>query len=384
MIMQTICAVGLDCDKLRLLFSCHRHNRFVPLCESEIQSLSFDLLEALRAKADSLENQIRKQEKNHGFSVEKVCCLLPFSYARTKIVEDVLPLTSGRKRRLTARDVSLAKEHIENVALDWQDMRIHNIVLEYFLDDRRHLFLPPVSEARKLKLKSQLVFIERKLYKEVENIFDNIGRKFMGFVFSPLCDISVNHTGYSRSVPYLTCNIGRMNTLGAGLRGNELFFESFDLGEIKLEQALAGRFLFSPEVCAEIFDRYISLAPTSVHKEVVVKDGNQYVNVSVGSLSSFIQDRLAEELAKIIPRIESLAGGQQKVLFLGKVTLLQGFMSFIRDRFPSLSVEPLGFRSPSAPFLGCCHYAGRYFLEREFLPGKNIWKKLLEFYREYF
>lgn len=382
--MKGLCGIGVDPGSLRALLVYSHHNRVIPLTKIEIKISSQNFLDVLHTYIDTLEEEIRKREKKYSCAVEKIYCSLPFEWAKVKIVEDAIPLTTDKKKRLTLKDIRSAKNHIESVSLEWNEMCLHNIVLEYHLDNKIYTTLPLFLEGRKLTIKTQLIFIERKIFKEVENIFENIGRKFMGFVYKPLSDVSVNYQNAYQEVPCTTLNVGESYTLASGIRNHHLCIDRFDFSERKIKAALEERFLLSQDVCAEILNRYVTFCDTSFHKEVVIKDGTKYVNISMSSLNSFLQDFTARELGAVIEKLKDIYDKKIKIVFLGKIAFMKGFYSFLRHRFPSLEAEPVCFQSVAAPLLGCIKYGRRRYLEEVSLPKKSFFQQLLHMYREYF
>jgi len=382
--MKGICALGLESDCLRSLFACVQNNRFVPFSEASFPSFSGDIRDVFSSRIDLIDKEIRFREKKHSFVLENIFCNLPADCAKVMIVEDVWPLTPGKKRKLTAKDIADAKAHVENVFLDWNQSCLHNIVLEYYVDDVLCPSLNPVPEGRKLKIKSQLVYIDRKFHAECSSLFENIGRKFSGFVYGPLSDISLNLPLRGKTSCPLTLNLTRDRTLCSGIAGGRVKNIFFDFGEKELEEILSQKFLFSPLVCREIFQRHVTFGAAGAHKEVVIKDGSSYVNVSVSSLNSFLQEKVASALEDIFRELAPVFGEGKEISFLGRMTLAKGFFAFLNTRFPDLAVASTEFRSLSASLLGCIKYGTCRYLESVPLTRTDWFSRIMRIYKEYF
>lgn len=382
--MRGICSLGLERSGLKALLAFCQAGKFVPFSEIELNISHTNFLDAIKESICPLEEEIRMKEKKHSVDIEKIYCRLPLNLSKVKVVEDIIPFSPRRKKVITPGTISKAKNYIEDAALEWDEICLHNLILEYQIDGKRYFNLPPGLEGRKLKLKVFLVYMERKLLKEVEEIFENITRKFMGFVFAPFADISANFKKEFFNSPYGVVRIDEENTLCSAMVRNRIYYESFDFGERKLKKKMEKTFSFSPEVCSEIMDRYISFKSGYLSKEVVIKEGGDYYNLSMESLTSFMRGEFSKELKAVLDFFKGVSEEKFKILFLGRLTLTTGFSDFLREKFPFLELTSPSFKIASLSLLGCIKYGQHRFLERSYLFKINWWERILRIYKDYF
>lgn len=383
--MIGFCGIGWGRDKLEVILVSCRTGEFIPLTEIELNAGSQDFLEAIQSNMDIFEEELRNKEKKYSIEIEKIYIRLPLEWAKVKVIEDTIPLTMDNKRKLiTAKDINNAKKYMENAVLEWNEVCLHNIVLEYYIDDKKYFELPEHLEGRKLRLKSLIVFMGRNQFQKVYELFENIERKFMGFVYSPLADLSVNTRGYNRLSPYATINIGESSTFCTGIVENYVFYKTFEFGEDKLRESIKERFLLSDEVSTQILSQYISFRYSLKEKELVVKDKDSYINISIGSVNNFVKDITAKEIDTILEFLKEKVGNKFKVLFLGRIPLIKGFYNFLREHFPFLEIDSPCFYSPYIHLLGCIKYGYHKFLERVHSPKRSLWQAILNVYKDYF
>lgn len=383
--MIGFCGIGWGDSKLEVMLVSYRDGEFIPLTEIELKTPSRDFLEALQSNLDTLEKELKDKEKKFSMEIERVYIRLPLEWVKVKVIEDTVPLTMDNKKKvITVKDINKAKKYMENVALEWNELCLHNIVLEYSIDDKRYFELTGHLEGRKLELKSLIVFMERNQYQKFYEIFQNIERKFMGFVYSPLADLSVNVRGYNRFSSYATINIGESSTLCAGIIKNYVFYKRFEFGEDKLKEGIKERFLLSGEVSEQILNQYVSFLDSPKDKKLVVKDKDSYTNISVGSVNNLVKEITVKEIDSVLEFLKEKLGDKFKVLFLGKISLLKGFYNFFRTRYPFLEVDSPCFSSAYLHLLGCIKYGHHKFLEKVPSSKRNLWQTIINVYKDYF
>ena len=159
--MKGICALEVEQDKIKALLASSGNNYFKPLAEIGVRISSDHFFHALSEGIGSLEEEIRNREKKHSLDIEKTYCRLPLDLAKVKIVEDTIPFSPRKKKLITSKVIAGAKKYIEDVALEWNEICVHDIILEYQVDGSKYLNLPSNLEGSKLKLK---VFLVYKIY----------------------------------------------------------------------------------------------------------------------------------------------------------------------------------------------------------------------------
>lgn len=385
--MKVVSGVGIEDGQLKALVVSCRGGIFNPITEIKLSVSGKCFMDALKEKVDSLEAALERSEESGSFTVEEIYCRLPLELSRFKIVEDVILISPNIKKKITVKHINAAKRYIENVALDWDEVCIHNIVLDYNVDGRSYPVLPSNIEGSKLKLKVFLVYMDRKVLTGIEDVFDNVGRKLGGAVFAPIADISAGHArvpGGGGDVSRGAVNFGGESTLCSALTGNLISFDIFKFGENNLKQRVQDAFLFPPRICSEIVSRYVSFHDSLPDKEIVIKDGQDYVNISVDSLSAFIKDNISRELDGIGSFFKQ-RGVSFDISFLGDISRKKGFCEFMRA-LPAFSGFNLFHCSvPEGSLLGCVKYGMNKFLEKT--PAgrrENWWRNFISVIKDYF
>ncbi|MBN2483695.1 MAG: hypothetical protein JXD21_05805 [Candidatus Omnitrophica bacterium] len=379
---QGMCGIALEDGILSVLLCARERAQLIPCAEFSLPAGSDDLLEVLGKNIEKLDEEITKHEEEKSIVVDQVYCVLPFGWQRFKIADDIFPLAKDKKKAVFAKEIVQAKDHMEGVMLDWNERCIHNIILEYHLDGEVFRQLPAQVSARKLKLKSLLVSIERKIFSEIQALFHNIDRQFMAFIWWPLAELSVNASD-KIPVPYVTVDIRRHETYCSILSDEGIVFEKFDMNSVQIQRKIAEKFSLSPQVCQDILDHYVGFQSVMSGKEVVMKEAGRYVSINTTAISQYLQEILREELSEIIEFIKRYISQEYKILFLGQFAVLKGFTAFIRGQFPGLQTEISSFRSSSSYLLGCVKYGCQRYLERT-IPQAGIFNRLMNMYRDYF
>jgi hypothetical protein len=387
--MTAICGLGLESGTLHAVIALPQRDTFIPVATIEINNCPTQFSEALRVNIDILEEELKRRERKYDLAIDKVYCRLPFKWATTNVVEDTFVLNSGKAKQIATKDINYAKKYIENVALEWDEVCLHNIILEYCVDEKKYLSLPYYVEGRKLRLKVLLISTARKNFQEVHDMFENIGRQFMGFVYPPLADLSINIKEDELSSPYVTVNIGDTRSLCSIFYKEGIFYEVFDFGLQAIKKNVQEKFLVPEDISSQILNEYLSFDAEYSDKKLVIKDCDNYVNFSIGSVNSFVKDGLLKEIRKILEGITRFSekDKKSKVLFIGKLTVAPGFHDLIRDNFPSFDIELPHFYSTSADLLGCIKYGLVRYLEKTNLPKRKWWSQIPNIYticKEYF
>lgn len=392
--MRGVCAIVLDEDKTFISFAALKRTYLTFLEELEISIPCKDdsILTYLRENSEILSQKIKEAEKNYSFRVERVFLELPLHLENKKIVEETVLLK--RRKRITPRDISFVKKYLENKFLDWDDFCLHNVGLSYEVENI-HYDRPPLGiRAQKIKIQSMLIYIKDKLYKETEEIFDAIDRHFSGFISSR---ISIFASGFTPAdSKYLTeftkggktqvvVNFSYSKSVFVIRNNNDFIFgQDFKFSLKKIIEELSKQFLFDFPLAQEIFQRYISFKEIPYFKEITIKRGQGYINLSTQTLNLFVKDYIKEGILSLFKQIKEDAENSDFVIsFIGRLNKKEGFYSFLKDYLPSLLKPPLKKQSLSSSF-GCLEYGVTRFLERDHKEGLSLFQRILDIYREYF
>src|SRR3990167_6249229 len=143
-----------------------------------------DALSSIKENSALLNQAILDAEKRHQLKVDKIFLELPQSFINLKKINEVVPLKG--KKRISSFDLKFIKRYLEDKYLDWDDFCIHNIAFNYTVLDSIYPEPPYGVWAKKLGGNFLLASVKEKVYKEVEDVFDNSDRHFSGFIWAAL------------------------------------------------------------------------------------------------------------------------------------------------------------------------------------------------------
>jgi len=384
--MKILSGISLDDNFLFFSFVSFKDRKLTPHIDSiiELPCSYSNLGEFIKEHIEDIDKEIREKEKRYSFKTDKIYFTLPQGIAQKVIVEDLISLkTRQSKKKITYKDIIFAKKQIEDITLDLQDLCLHHFVLEYDTEGLRSQVPPIGIRARKIKLKSLIIFINNRLFDEFVYLFDNFNHKFSGFVYEPICDFSsifgredkdlslILHLGYNKT------------TATPFLNANPIFEECFDFGESEIVNAVAQEFLLPKELAHKVIFNYGSFKNIHFSKEISIKDRNNYINISSMSLNSLMKEVMKRKLEKIIFDLKKKLGQDDfMITFIGRLTQIDGFYNFIKDIFPLKLKRPL-FNRASLSAFGCVKYGVSRFLE-EYPLERNFLRNIFKVYKDYF
>ncbi|MBU1121748.1 MAG: hypothetical protein ABIH71_03425 [Candidatus Omnitrophota bacterium] len=390
--MKGICGIDIDRDNVFISFAAVNRGRINFLKEIEVGAICDDgFLDYFKKNSERLNKSIMVEEKRLSIKVDDVFLNLPRQLEKKRVVEDVVPFK--KRKKINPPDLIMAKKHIADIFLDWDDFCIHNFVLGCEIEGKLYPTLPIGVPAKKIKLKSLLVWVKDKLHREVEDIFDNVDRRFGGFVSSDASSFTASFPeGYIRKNDkdiFCVINIGYDNSHFVVCRAGALEFgKEFDFGSKKIIAAIEKRFLLSPVLANEVFARYISFKNVPYYKEISIKKSNTYTNLSTQAVNSFVREYIKGEVNFMLEKIKQKVGIESFILsFVGRLNAKEGFYSFLKDFIPyQVKVfSPTGHNKSVSSSFGCLKYGMHRFLELEYCrKQESFWERFLKVYKEYF
>lgn len=379
--MIGICSLETDVDTLQGLISAKDKERFIILDEFCLPVTSSSLIEGIKENIERIEEILREKEKKYSLTIDRIFLNLPYEEASFEIVEDIFPL-SWKKKPITFKDIEKAKSYIENIVLEWKKFLVHHIVLEYEANERAYICLPSNLEAKNLKLKSFLVYTERKMYEEILEVFDNIERKFMGFVWEPLSSLSINNLDFLSSSASILMK--RDYTLCTGIKKGEIFIKKFSFGEKNIKKAIGDKFFLSQEVADKLFSWYTYFGEECENKKILIKEKG-YIEIPWSDFILLIKEMVYLGIEEVIHFLrEKMEEEKIKVTFLGKLSQRKHFFDFLKEFFPFLEITASSRKVSCLSLYGCIKYGCLRYLERNRLERKSLWQKLAEVYKDYF
>ncbi len=381
--MGGVCAIVLDQDKTYAAFARIKGGRIFFVKE---QALSFtcndnDVVGCLRKGSQSLERAIQEIERCYKFRVEKIFVQLPDQLLNEKNVRDIILLK--RRKKINIGDINFAKKYLEDKFLDWNDSRVHNIVLSYEAENHKFNQAPIGVWAHRIELHSFLVWVKEKSCREMEDIFDSIDRNFAGFVASYVGTFSSSFSRRKGNQVVISIEYNRTSCIVSTDEGFT-FREYTDFGLKAIIEGLARHFLLEISLARELFERYISFKEIPYHQEVTIKKDGAYINMSTQSLNSFVKQYVKSKITGIIDDIETFILGEEAVVsIIGRLGAKDGVFSFFKECVPYSLQIPLQSPVLSSSY-GCLFYGVRPFMERVSGKNESFLKRAAKTYREYF
>ncbi|MCM8823604.1 MAG: hypothetical protein NC822_02905 [Candidatus Omnitrophica bacterium] len=382
--MSLICGITLDDRFIFFSFVSFKEGKFTLQRETQLELNSgySDLEDFIKIYIEDIDREIRNTENKYSFKTESIFLGIPCDFIQSKVVEDLVPLGINREKKITPQDIISAKKQIENIFLDWQDYPLHNLVYHYEIEGRKFNTPPIGILAKRLKIKSLLIFTKSKLVEQFESAFDNFNRNFRGFIYDALCDLASGFDGKEESA-LLSIRIGYKKTRVSYFLNLQLVKDRiFDFGEEEIIRNLSKELSVSEDTAYRLIFYYSSFRNIFSSKEINIKDGDKYINLASYSLNNFLKEKTKESLEKIIFDLkQEIEISALTVNFLGRFTNIDGFSDFIKDTF-SLNLKS-SFNKSFSPSFGCVRYGVTRFLET--LPrSTSLIRNIFKIYKDYF
>ena len=384
--MKILGGLSIDCDSWDFLFVSLERNKLLPHTgisgESNYRFKSLE--EFIMNNIDYIDERISYTERRNSFKAESIFFRLPREYASKKETENVISLNvSNKVKRITYKDIDCAKRQIENISLSLKDTCIHHLVLEYRVEDKTFSKPPVGLWARKMYVKSMVIFIPSDLRDVFIDSFSNVERKFSGFVYSALADYSAAYNSIVDKLVFVV-NIKKNDTaLSCFRKGNIIFEKVYDFGNKSIISYVAKRLSFTEELASDLVFRYGSFYDADFSKEISVREQNAYINVSLVTLNNLIKEAVADNIGIIISDIDNkYLPDDYTVLFIGKIAQKEGFYDFVKKHF-KIDIEHPVYNKFSSCAFGCVRYGVTKLLEKE-NPKGPLWQRVIRFYKDYF
>ena len=379
--MKGFCGIDLEKDKLFISFASFNKGRlnFLEEVKIDVSSEEYDFLEFFRKNITFINQKIIERKNIYSLDIFDIFINIDLDMVSEKVIEENVPF--NKLKKISISDINFAKKYLENSSLEWNDLCIHNFVINYNINNQNYDSPPLGILTKKINLKSLLISVKNNLYDEVNSIFDAFNLKFLNFVYKPVSafsiilkrdfkDRAVFYIGYDKSylVIYLDKKITAIKSFNFGLKS--IFFE------------IEKKFLIPIALSKEIFNRYISFREDLPFKEITIKNNNSYMNLNINTLNLFIKNHIKDEISKILENFSNLEKKDIEFAFLGRLNLCDGFSEFVKN-FVSYPTEVIKDYGLSCSF-GAIKYGIERSLENNFISKPSILKKIVEVYKEYF
>lgn len=383
--MKGYCGIDIDSDKTFISFASldKQTVNFLEEIEMPVSSRGQNLIDFLKQNAQLFVQRINEKEIAYSLRVEKIFINLPWGLENKVLIDETIPLK--KRKKLTSRDIDFAKNYLQDSALDWDDICLHHLILYYEIEGSRFLRPPLGVWAKKIKLHSRVLSVKEKLHKETEDIFDNLDREFGGYIFSGISSLSALLAQGPVSKPMVIVYIGSEESfVTIYSQGNVEFVNGYGFGTTKIFQEIEKKFLLPFELAKEISHRYLSFKDIPNFKEISVKNGQSYINVSTQTFNSFVKELVTREIGSILQEIKNKFQIQECIVsFMGRLNAYDGFYEFLKTSL-SNEVEPLNAQRALSSSFGCLRYGINPFLENDYARSSSLLQKMATIYKEYF
>ena len=384
--MSVLGGLSIDCGRWDFLFVSLKKNKFIPYTGISGESgRSFGhLREFIMNNIDYIDERLSYIEEKNYFKAKNVFFRLPREYASKKKTENVISLNvAGRAKRITWKDIDYVKRQIENISLNLEDVCIHHLVLEYRIEDKTFSRPPVGMWARKIYVKSLIVFVSSYLYDTFTGCFDNIERKFSGFVYGALADYSAAYSGIADKLVFVV-NIKENETVLSCFRGRSIISEKvYSFSNNSIVSYVAERLSFDNQLVSELIFKYGSFKNSEFSKEISVREKGAYINVSLTALNNLIIEAVTEGIGIIVSDIKKgFLPDDYTMLFIGKIAQKENFYNFVQAHF-DVNVERPSYGEFSPSAFGCVRYGATRLFERE-KCSDSLWHRAIKFYKDYF
>ncbi len=381
--MKVYGGLSLEKDNLFFSFVLSKKKIIIPYVEGR-QKISYsgkDLRDFIIANIDEIDGYIRSQEKKHSFKMGDIFFKLPSSYAKIKILEDVVPLSFYKK--LTLQDIVSIKKQMENIALDLGDYCLHHIIMEYRIGEKIFYNSPIGEWAKKVFLKSMLITIPYDLYDTFRECFSNVNRKFSTFIHESIAEYSALYRIPSKVHSFIIKIKEKATFLWCFLGRRLLFERVYEFGEDNIIEEIAKRFRLPEYLAKNLVINYSSFDSLPHDKEISIKNGDRYFTIEATIINSIVKEVIKNNMEEVIHDINKIR--QQKdytVSFVGELTERDGFYTFMKGNF-NLNIHSNSYfreRCPAA--FGCVYYGKKMLFEKDIQD--SLWCRVVNVFREYF
>lgn len=351
--------------------------------EQEVSLLkSEDFCASLKANAEAIEKEIAAFEKKYSLPITRIFLQLPPELYREKAALEKIVLS--KKKKLRASDIDAAKKYLEDKFLEWDERCLHHIVLNYKVEGIDFSQVPLGFFTNKIELSSFFIYIKDSLYQETAEIFANLERNFEGFTARKLSMFSQGFKEAKNNQIVVAVNDFNSYVLIRKKKG-EIIEKKFDFSIERIIHELAKQYTVASEAARELFRRYGTFKVIPYQKEIVVKKGDNYLNISTQALGNFLKKIFAEHFKEMLEDISVLADACEEKLvfaFIGPLIGKEGFYGYLKSLMPySVEVPARKFKSSS---FGCLRYGVLKPLENEHKRNLSFLERIKKVYREYF
>lgn len=383
--MKGACGIDIDTDKTYIAFAKKLRDEllFMEEAELEIPFSIENLPQFLKENSSSINQKICEKEKQLSLNIENVYINLPMIFSRKGEFSATIPLK--KRKKITAADIIFAKKYLQDTHLDWDDFCIHNFVLNYEVEGKTYAFAPTGIIAKKIKLNSCLVWVKDKFRKDTEAVFAGLDRNFAGFI-SPFASVAGSVFTHPKDMENSCAiiDIAYDRTCVLIFRDKRIsYIKESDFGLKKIFDELEKKIILPAALAQEVFNRYISFKELSHLKEVSIKTGSNYINLSTQAANTFVKEYIKNELTAIIAAAKEALSPDASVYVCGRLNIKEGFCDFLKS-FITYNVKLGNVKEVASKSFGAVNYGTLRFLEEGSLRKDSFVNRVINIYKEYF
>lgn len=383
--MKGFCGIDIDSDKTYITFAGEMKHEltFLEEVELEIPFFPTDFFQFLQENSSSINQKICEKEKQLSLNVEKLYINMPYGIEHKGEFSATIPLS--KRKKITAADILFARKYLQDTYLDWDDFCIHNFVLSYEVEGKVYTYPPIGVIAKKIKLNSCLVWVKDKFRKDTEVVFSNLERNFSGFI-SPFASVTGGIFTHPKDMDNSCAiiDIAYDKTFMLVFKDKRIsYIKEFEFGLKKILDELEKKVILPAALAKEVFGRYVSFEEMSHFKEVSIKTGNNYINLSTQAANNFVKDYIKSELTSIIASAKDVFNNETSVYVCGRLNVKEGFCDFLKS-FISCNVKLGNAKEVASKSFGALNYGASKFLEEGALKKDSFLSRVINTYKEYF
>ncbi len=383
--MKGFCGIDIDSDKTYIAFAKRqRHElKFIEETELEMPFSPTNFFQFLQENSNKINHKICEKEKQLSLNVEKIYIDLPMVLSQKGEFSATIPLK--KRKKITAADIIFARKYLQDTYLDWDDFCIHNFVLSYEAEGKIYACPPLGIIAKKIKLNSCLIWVKGKFHKDTETIFSNLERNFAGFI-SPFASIAGGIFTHPKDMEdsCAIIDIAYDKTFILVFKNKCIsYIKESEFGLKKIFDELEKKIILPAALAKEVFNRYISFKELSHLKEVSIKTGSNYINLSTQAANTFVKDYIKNELTAIVMAAKEALAGESSVYVCGRLNIKEGFWDFLKS-FMAYNVKLGDIKEVASKSFGVLNYGMLKFLEEGALRKDSFANRIINTYKEYF
>lgn len=379
--MPGACGIEIDGDNLFITLAAKKNNRIHFLQEYSFShnNKGDGFLLLLKKNIENIHKLIKEKEKKFSLTVRDIFLILPFYLYTLKKAEETIVF---KGKRIEASKIKRARETIENVNVNWDEVCLHQIIANYEIDGILYDHIPDKKYVRYLKLHSLLFIMKKSVYKEIEDVFYNCDINLkkciaeeIGTIFSCFDNRSLGKN--------IVVKISLSQSNIVGYNKGHFIRRRISFGINDIIKGIEKKFS-SPSVGEDIFRRHFTFLDDSAlgeQKQIVLKNEGTYFTISTAQLCSFVKTYLKDNISSFLLSLPEEFLKDATISFLTIFNKYRGFFDFLKS-FLSYPIKKTNFISSSS---GALNYG--YFSLWEEIPQirrLSLLQKALRAYEEYF